>query len=101
MSRAEDLIGERVRLTRKARTALRWARVYYGNGSQSTGYPMRWMVREFGRCVGVVECPTDYNNVNPGHPDYDPDKVGPEVDVRWLPSCLRYAYDPADLELAP
>lgn len=43
--------------------------------------------REFGDCVGVVIGPTAY-----------PGMSGPEVDVRWQPSGLRYAYDPADLE---
>ena len=54
-------------------------------------------VLEFGGCVGVVLGPTDYNNSKPGEPGYDFAKVGPEVDVRWLPSNLRYAYNPADL----
>lgn len=51
-------------------------------------------VEEFGQCVGVVVGPTDYNNVPPTDASYDPSKVGPEVDVRWQPSNLRYAYDP-------
>lgn len=44
-------------------------------------------VEEFGNCVGVVLGPVDYG-----------DTVGPEVDVRWQPSRLRYAYHPSDLE---
>lgn len=39
-------------------------------------------VREFGRCYGVVIGLTDYGN-----------QQGPEWDVRWQPSDLRYAYD--------
>lgn len=56
-------------------------------------------LEEFGECIGIVQGPLDYNNVPPGHPDYEPDKVGPEVDVRWQPSNLRYGYHPDDLEL--
>lgn len=43
-------------------------------------------VEEFGECVGVVEGLVDWN----GH-------KGPEVDVRWQPSNLRYAYHPDSL----
>lgn len=56
-------------------------------------------LEEFGDCVGVVDGPTDFNNRKPGDPDYDPEKVGPCVDVRWQPSNLRYMYDPDELEL--
>lgn len=38
---------------------------------------------EFGDCVGIVQ-----GYVNLGN------QIGPEVDVRWLPSGLRYAYHP-------
>lgn len=41
-------------------------------------------IEEFGNCVGIVEGPVDFGNGN----------LGPEVDVRWLPSQLRYGYDP-------
>jgi len=57
-------------------------------------------VEEFGECVGVVSGPTDYNNVPSGHVDYDPNKVGPELDVRWEPSGLRYAYAATSLRSA-
>lgn len=56
-------------------------------------------VEEFGDCVGIVQGPVDYNNVPPDHPEYDPRSVGPEVDVRWQPSNLRYGYHPDELEL--
>lgn len=79
--------GRRVRLTRRFRKTMRWS------GSRAH-------IKEFGRCVGIVQGPTDYNNVQPGHPDYDESKVGPELDVRWLPSGLRYAYPPDALEPA-
>ncbi len=52
-------------------------------------------VKEFGRCVGTVEELVDYNK--PG--EKDPVKVGPEINVRWLPTKLRYCYHPDDLEL--
>lgn len=54
-------------------------------------------VAEFGNCIGLVEGLVDYNNVPKHDPTYDPTKVGPEVDVRWLPSKLRYAYRTDDL----
>jgi hypothetical protein len=44
---------------------------------------------EFRNCTGVVE---DYVDWGSGH-------VGPEVNVRWHPSTLRYAYHPKDLEV--
>jgi hypothetical protein len=58
-------------------------------------------VKEFGNCVGVVQGPTDYNNCKPGDPDYNPAIVGPEVDVRWEPSGLRYGYHPDFLVKEP
>jgi len=48
---------------------------------------MQAHVDEFGRCTSVVL----------GLTAYDPDHLGPEVDVRWLPSNLKYAYSPDDL----
>lgn len=44
-------------------------------------------VAEFGACVGEVVGPTDWGVTQ-----------GPEVDVRWLPSGLRYSYDLSELE---
>lgn len=46
-------------------------------------------LKEFGDCQGVVEGPVDYGK----------DQQGPELDVRWLPSGLRYGYTPKDLTL--
>lgn len=46
-------------------------------------------VREFGHCYGRIEGPVDYGG----------GKLGPEVNVRWIPSNLRYAYDPELLRL--
>lgn len=43
-------------------------------------------LEEFGDCIGIVQGPTDYGS-----------QRGPEVDVRWQPSNLRYAYTPDDL----
>jgi len=42
-------------------------------------------VEEFGECIGLVE-------------DLD-SPSRPEINVRWQPSGLRYAYNPKDLEL--
>lgn len=50
------------------------------NGSQKH-------VKEFGECIGIVIGLTDYGS-----------QKGPEVDVRWQPSDLRYAYLPEELE---
>lgn len=44
--------------------------------------------KEFGTCVGIVDGLTDYGS-----------QQGPEVDVRWQPSGLRYAYRPDMLEV--
>lgn len=43
-------------------------------------------LKEFGDCTGIVQGLTEYGN-----------QQGPEVDVRWQPSNLRYAYMPDDL----
>ncbi len=43
-------------------------------------------VREFGGCIGIVEDLVDFGT-----------QKGPEVNVRWQPSNLRYAYHPKDL----
>lgn len=83
-------IGDRVRLTEDAK---------YRIADNSPQH-----ILEFGGCVGVVECQTDYNNygkANDRNEPYDPKKVGPEFDVRWEPSGLRYAYRPDDLEKVP
>lgn len=47
-------------------------------------------VHEFGNCIGIVIGLTHYIT-----------GVGPEVDVRWLPSNLRYAYHPDNLQVLP
>jgi hypothetical protein len=43
-------------------------------------------VIEFGKCTGIVGGPTNFGG-----------QLGPEVDVRWQPDNLRYAYHPDDL----
>ena len=43
-------------------------------------------VNEFGDCIGIVQGSVDWG-----------DEVGPEVDVRWQPSDLRYCYHPNEL----
>lgn len=82
--------GTLVRMTRQTRQILRW---------RGWSKP-RWLcvglqqhVREFGRCVGVVEGPIEFTDEN-GETSY-----GPEVNIRWKPSNLRYAYDPKSLEV--
>ncbi len=44
-------------------------------------------VKEFGSCVGIVEGPVDFGL-----------QKGPEVDVRWQPSNMRFAYHPKELD---
>lgn len=56
-------------------------------------------VKEFGDCVGVVVGLMDLNNCPPGDPNYEDSKVGPELDVRWQPSRLKYGYHPKYLTL--
>jgi hypothetical protein len=69
----------RVRLTQAAQDAL------VANGCAEH-------VAEFGGCEGVVEGPVAWSA----------EQVGPEVNVRWAPSGLRYAYHPDELaRLAP
>ena len=53
------------------------------NGSESH-------IREFGGCVGIVIGPVEWPTGGPG----------PELDVVWLPSLLRYGYSPEHLKLA-
>lgn len=65
---------------------------------QPSGLHSRQHVKEFGRCVGIVEGFVDYNNCQPSDPAYDVRKIGPEVEVRWRPSMLRYAYHPDQLQ---
>lgn len=81
------LPGDRVRMSEALRAQLRAA----GSGAH---------VDELGECVGVVQGPTDWNGVAPGDPAWRAELLGPEVDVRWQPSNLRYCYDPSELELA-
>jgi hypothetical protein len=56
-------------------------------------------IEEFENCIGIAVGPIDSNKVPLGHPDYDPSKVWPEWDVRWIPSGLKYGYLPEDLEI--
>lgn len=100
--------GDRVRMTEALRARLRGrcAGGVHVDGPNppidgrcmncSTGH-----LEEFGACVGVVQGPVDYNDVPRGDARWDPAKLGPEVDVRWQPSNLRYMYAEDDLELVP
>lgn len=45
-------------------------------------------VDEFGDCIGVVLGPVDFGT-----------QQGPELDVRWVPSGLKYGYLPEHLEV--
>jgi hypothetical protein len=97
--------GDRVRMSEALKTKLRGNclpdKHVDSRGTEQTDdgclYCSTEHVEEFGECEGTVEGATDYNVM--GDSSYDPAKVGPEVDVRWQPSNLRYAYDPEDLEL--
>ena len=46
-------------------------------------------IKEFGRCVGMVLGPVDWANGT----------FGPEIDVRWKPSGLRYMYSIESLQV--
>lgn len=50
-------------------------------------------VDEFGDCIGIVEDYVNYNNDG----ENDPNKIGPEFNIRWQPSKLRYGYLPEEL----
>jgi len=67
--------GTRVMMTEEIKRALR------ENGSGEH-------VDEFGECTGEVIGPMDYGT-----------SKGPEVDVRWHPSNLRYGYHPKHLKV--
>jgi hypothetical protein len=60
----------------------------YITGAGRAGILRAAHVREFGSCTGVVLGLTAYKSC-----------LGPEIDVRWFPSGLRYAYHPDDLEI--
>ncbi len=66
----------------KVRMSTRLMAAFRSNGS-------REHVTEFGGCVGIVEGLVDYGT-----------QMGPDVDVRWIPSYLRYAYQPEDLRIS-
>ena len=70
----EKLIGKTVRLTETYKQLLL--------KELKDGQPNH--AKEFGHSVGIVESFIDY---------------GPEVDVRWQPTQLRYAYHPDHLEV--
>lgn len=67
--------GTRVKMSQRLKDALK------RNGSSDH-------VHEFGNCVGIVQGPVNYGT-----------QVGPEVDVRWQPSNLRYAYHTDQLDV--
>lgn len=71
--------GDRVRMSAALKDKLR------SNGSVDH-------LRDFGDCYGIVLGLVTWNDETP---------PGPEVDVRWHPSCLRFGYLPEDLDLYP
>jgi hypothetical protein len=81
------IVGIRVRMTAAFKAANREAplavRKLLDDDAQLTN------VEEFGDCVGKVD----------GLVDWGDGPSGPEVDVRWEPSNLRYAYATKDLEV--
>jgi len=99
--------GDRVRMTEEFKAKMRGdckpgqhvKEMVEGAGDSCFGCSLAH-IQEFDDCVGVVEDLLDYNNVKPGDPAYDPNKVGPEFNVRWSPSNLRYGYHPDNLTLA-
>jgi len=65
--------GTRVRMSEALKTLMR------NNGSEEH-------IEEFGECEGIVQGLMDFGT-----------QKGPEVDVRWQPSNLRYGYHPKHL----
>jgi hypothetical protein len=94
--------GDKVRMTKAFKLELQRECATEGCKPDAEGVCERLCstdhVKEFGECVGVVEGPLDYNNK--GEP-YVVEKVGPELNVRWQPSGLRYGYHPDQLERVP
>jgi hypothetical protein len=82
--------GDKVRLTQQAKQEM------MSSISNLLDNGLKEHVEEFGDCIGTVLGPVDFNN--PGE-IRDENKVGPEIDVVWFPSRLRYAYDEDNLEL--
>ena len=68
--------GDRVRMRKTLKQKL------IANGSRAH-------LEEFGEAIGVVDGPVAWSS----------ETIGPELDVRWLPDRLRYAYQPEDLIL--
>lgn len=92
--------GDRVRMTEAHKQNLRGNCLQSNHTSEEDCmYCSTRHVEEFGECIGVVIGLTNFNNVPVGHPDYYDYKVGPEFDVRWQPSNLRYAYPESALEV--
>ncbi len=94
--------GTRVRMKESLKAKLRGPCAVRHQAEVENGscmYCSSGHLAEFGDCVGVVQGPVDYNNCKPGEPGYDLAKIGPEVDVRWEPTNLRYAYASEDLEV--
>lgn len=73
-----NIIGKTVRMTEAYKKAL----------CEANQGVSREHIEEFGDCIGVVEGYIDYGTC-----------TGPEVDVRWQPSKLRYGYAVEDLEV--
>jgi hypothetical protein len=79
--------GERVRMTEELKRLLRGNCHHHELAEARECYECSSAhVIEFGDCIGLVE-----DLVQPNCP---------EVNVRWLPSRLRYGYDPKYLEEA-
>lgn len=79
--------GTRVKMSSELKRALRASHTRYAHLDEQN-FDLTH-TQEFGTCIGVVLGLTDYNN----HIDeYDPKKIGPEVDVMWMPDGLVYSY---------
>lgn len=96
--------GDRVRMTEAYKARMREPCTTHVPGTEATDGCWRCHppthLDELGDCVGIVLGPVDHDNVPSTDPTWNPRAVGPEVDVRWQPSNLRYAYDPTELEPA-
>ncbi len=83
--------GTIVRMTRKYRTMLRWALLPRWLTGHRRVLFNRKHIQEFGRSIGIVLGEVEWTRID----------KGPEVNVRWQGTGLKYLYHPDDLEVVP
>jgi len=86
--------GTKVRMTAAGKTMLQANSDRVQRYRDDADHETLSNVEEFGDCIGIIAGPTDYTGS-----ECQIKQLGPEVDVRWQPSNLRYAYLPEHLEI--